>query len=124
MYTIRCEALKFKLRKSHKKVLKKVNKYLIEGIKPSGDVADNDNVDSPKKLTKVPAKTEKHSEEVLESQVDNTQHVEQKVTQGSSKDMKTPRKGNKLYFRMICKIILLKNSVVRLTIPCGSYDSG
>ena len=34
-YTIRCEVLDFKLRKSHKKVLKKVNKYLIQGIKPS-----------------------------------------------------------------------------------------
>ncbi|XP_052810980.1 arginyl-tRNA--protein transferase 1-like isoform X1 [Mya arenaria] len=37
MYTIRCEALNFKMRKSHKKVLKKVNKFLIDGIKPSSD---------------------------------------------------------------------------------------
>lgn len=96
MYTIRCEALKFKLRKSHKKVLKKVNKYLIEGIKPSGDVADSDDVDLPKKMTKIPAKAENQSEAVSESGVDRAQHVEQKVTQGSSKDTKTPRKGNKL----------------------------
>ncbi|KAL4233849.1 Arginyl-tRNA--protein transferase 1 [Mactra antiquata] len=42
MYTIRCEALNFKLRKSHKKVIKKMNKYLIEGVKPKCDKNDED----------------------------------------------------------------------------------
>ena len=36
-YTIRCEVLNFKMRKSHKKVIKKVNRYLIHGIKPEKD---------------------------------------------------------------------------------------
>lgn len=33
-YTIRCRALDFKLNKSHKKQIKRVNRYLIHGIKP------------------------------------------------------------------------------------------
>jgi arginine-tRNA-protein transferase len=33
--TKRCDALNFKLRKSHKKVLKKFNKFLLTGEKPS-----------------------------------------------------------------------------------------
>lgn len=32
-YTIRCDALKFNLSKSHKKVLKRVNRFLIKGEK-------------------------------------------------------------------------------------------
>ncbi|KAH9507257.1 Arginyl-tRNA--protein transferase 1 [Bulinus truncatus] len=32
-YTIRCDALKFKLSKSHKKLIKKVNRYLITGCR-------------------------------------------------------------------------------------------
>ncbi|XP_076444950.1 arginyl-tRNA--protein transferase 1-like [Babylonia areolata] len=36
MYTIRCDALRFRLSKSHKKVLKRVNRYLITGEKPGG----------------------------------------------------------------------------------------
>lgn len=36
-YTIRCEVLNFKMRKSHKKIMKKVNRYLIHGIKPEKD---------------------------------------------------------------------------------------
>lgn len=34
MYTIRCDAPKFRLSKSHKKVIKRVNRYLITGQKP------------------------------------------------------------------------------------------
>ena len=41
-YTIRCEVADFKIRKSHKKVIKKVNKYLIDGFKPSGGGAGMD----------------------------------------------------------------------------------
>uniref|UniRef100_A0A0B7ANR0 Arginyl-tRNA--protein transferase 1 n=2 Tax=Arion vulgaris TaxID=1028688 RepID=A0A0B7ANR0_9EUPU len=33
-YTIRCHALEFKLSKSQKKVIKRVNKFLISGVKP------------------------------------------------------------------------------------------
>jgi len=44
-YTIRCEANDFKLRKSHKKALKKVNKFLIHGIKSSCDKNDDDKDD-------------------------------------------------------------------------------
>ncbi|CAL1542689.1 unnamed protein product [Lymnaea stagnalis] len=36
-YPIRCEALNFKLNKSHKKQIKKVNRYLITGIKSAQD---------------------------------------------------------------------------------------
>ncbi|KAG5677920.1 hypothetical protein PVAND_007636 [Polypedilum vanderplanki] len=32
MYTIKCDALNFKLSRSHKKIIKKVNKYLKDGI--------------------------------------------------------------------------------------------
>ncbi|CAG2164797.1 unnamed protein product, partial [Oppiella nova] len=35
MYTIRCDALNFKLRKSHKKVIKKLNGFIISGEKSS-----------------------------------------------------------------------------------------
>ncbi len=33
-YAIKCDVLNFKLNKSHKKVIKKVNKYLNTGVKP------------------------------------------------------------------------------------------
>lgn len=33
MYTIKCDALNFKLTRSHKKILKKVNKFLHDGVK-------------------------------------------------------------------------------------------
>lgn len=33
MYTIKCDALNFKLSKSHKKILKRMNKFLRDGIK-------------------------------------------------------------------------------------------
>ncbi|KAK3770372.1 hypothetical protein RRG08_028270 [Elysia crispata] len=36
-YTIRCRALDYKLNKSHKKQIKRVNRYLIHGIKPGKD---------------------------------------------------------------------------------------
>ncbi|CAG5125688.1 unnamed protein product [Candidula unifasciata] len=36
-YTIRCHPLEFKLNKSHKKVIKRVNKFLISGVKPGHD---------------------------------------------------------------------------------------
>lgn len=33
MYTIKCDAMSFKLNKSHKKILKRMNKFLRDGIK-------------------------------------------------------------------------------------------
>ncbi|XP_059619910.1 arginyl-tRNA--protein transferase 1-like isoform X1 [Phlebotomus argentipes] len=36
-YTIRCDALNFKLSKSHKKILKRMNKFLRDGIKECGE---------------------------------------------------------------------------------------
>ena len=42
MYAIRCEALNFKLSKSQKKVIKRVNRYLITGQKPGAADADAD----------------------------------------------------------------------------------
>ncbi|XP_005097396.1 arginyl-tRNA--protein transferase 1 isoform X1 [Aplysia californica] len=43
-YTIRCDTSGFKLNKSHKKVIKKVNRFLITGVKSSAeeDAKDND----------------------------------------------------------------------------------
>ena len=46
MYAIRCEALNFKLSKSQKKVIKRVNRYLITGQKPGAADADADADDS------------------------------------------------------------------------------
>ena len=40
-YTIKCDTLKFKLSKSQKKVIKRVNKYLITGVK-QGESHDAD----------------------------------------------------------------------------------
>ncbi|CAG2219002.1 ATE1 [Mytilus edulis] len=40
-YTIKMEALNFRMNKSHKKIIKQVNKYLIHGIKP-GEVKGQD----------------------------------------------------------------------------------
>ncbi|BFZ09834.1 hypothetical protein BsWGS_12873 [Bradybaena similaris] len=43
-YTIRCHPLEFKLNKSHKKVIKRVNKFLVLGVKPGhgSNVADQE----------------------------------------------------------------------------------
>ncbi|XP_055678462.1 arginyl-tRNA--protein transferase 1 isoform X2 [Lutzomyia longipalpis] len=40
-YTIRCDALNFKLSKSHKKIIKRVNKFLRDGLKDSGEKESN-----------------------------------------------------------------------------------
>ena len=93
MYTIRCEALKFKLRKSHKKVLKKVNKYLIEGIKPSSDMADGETEEIEKPTTAKPTKSKDQSAESSSTQSKGGQSAEEKVSQGPSKVVKSPRKG-------------------------------
>ncbi|XP_038110551.1 arginyl-tRNA--protein transferase 1 isoform X1 [Culex quinquefasciatus] len=37
-YTIKCDALGFRLNKSHKKIIKRVNKFLRDGLKGEGDV--------------------------------------------------------------------------------------
>lgn len=42
MYTIKCDALNFKLNKSHKKILKRMNKFLRDGIKDKDDVNMHD----------------------------------------------------------------------------------
>ena len=44
-YAIKCEVLNFKLNKSHKKVVKRVNKYLNSGVKPGSSKTDSDDVD-------------------------------------------------------------------------------
>ena len=44
-YAIKCEALNFKLNKSHKKVLKRVNKYLNTGVKPGSGKTETKGID-------------------------------------------------------------------------------
>lgn len=41
MYTIKCDAMNFKLNKSHKKILKRMNKFLRDGIKDKHNDDDN-----------------------------------------------------------------------------------
>lgn len=43
MYTIKCDAINFKLNKSHKKILKRMNKFLRDGIKDNnpGQTSDS-----------------------------------------------------------------------------------
>lgn len=42
MYTIKCDAMSFKLSRSHKKVLKKVNRFLRDGIKEKNRTNNQD----------------------------------------------------------------------------------
>lgn len=92
-YTIRCEALNFKLRKSHKKVLKRVNKYLIHGIKPSAEkgeeLEDNDDEDNK-------GKGESDEKQISEGSNVSTQESEIPESSGTSTvdQSKTPRKGS------------------------------
>ena len=44
-YAIKCEVLNFKLNKSHKKVLKRVNKYLNSDVKPGSSKTNSEEVD-------------------------------------------------------------------------------
>ena len=44
-YAIKCEVLNFKLNKSHKKVVKRVNKFLNCGVKPGSSKTDTEDVD-------------------------------------------------------------------------------
>ena len=44
-YAIKCEVLNFKLNKSHKKVVKPVNKYLNSGVKPGSSKTDSEKID-------------------------------------------------------------------------------
>ena len=59
MYTIKCDAINFKPRKSHKKILKKMNKFLKDGtkeknfIRSHGDASTSDNPKPSKEHTKI-----------------------------------------------------------------------
>lgn len=45
LYTIKCEAKDFKLNKSHKKILKRMKKFLNDGIKEKDDISDKKSSD-------------------------------------------------------------------------------
>ncbi|XP_064595718.1 arginyl-tRNA--protein transferase 1-like [Liolophura sinensis] len=78
-YTIRCEALRFKLSKSHKKVLKRVNRFLIKGEK-SGTSEETEVKPSKGTGTDGPPQADKSEQRLRES--------------GSDTDRKKePRKG-------------------------------
>lgn len=89
-YTIRCEALNFKLRKSHKKVLKKVNKYLIEGIRPSGDAEDKLEGCRSVVSKENPGVSSKDSS----CEVSTATETVQKPVESGEQQKKTPRKGH------------------------------
>lgn len=90
-YTIRCEALNFKLRKSHKKVLKKVNKYLIHGIKPSAEkeeIEDNEDISEGKSGND-------HKTSVTSTASGTTDNPSGTNSENTTK---TPRKGTQWFF--------------------------
>ncbi|GFR87448.1 arginyl-tRNA--protein transferase 1 [Elysia marginata] len=64
-YTIRCRALDFKLSKSHKKQIKRVNRYLIHGIKP-GKEEDQEEDEASK--TKKTSKNDESQDSVNQTQ--------------------------------------------------------
>ena len=76
-YPIRCNALEFKISKSQKKVIKRVNKFLNTGIRPNKlarDIADSGDV----------SELESHAEYIAganrcgsEDAISDTQHMKQ-----------------------------------------------
>ena len=62
-YTIRCEVLNYKMRKSQKKTLKKVNRYLIHGIKPEKDKDEEESEGNQSKSIKTESQSKAGSQE-------------------------------------------------------------
>lgn len=99
MYTIRCKALEFKLRKSHKKVLKKVNRYLIDGIKPAGDKDHEECAEDDNKGGKTEKQTVNESEEKPGTSTSESEPTSKSAEKrGASSSSRTPRPGFILYF--------------------------
>jgi len=113
MYTIRCEALKFQLRKSHKKVLKRVNKFLIDGVRPDpGEDLEGEGTGSSRH-TQQPASskadsqapstqgagpsrhTQQPASSMADSQATSMQGASSTGTPESKSDRHMPKKGKK-----------------------------
>ncbi|XP_052241023.1 arginyl-tRNA--protein transferase 1-like [Dreissena polymorpha] len=90
LYTIRCEVLNFKLRKSQKKVLKKVNKYLIEGIKPTSDKDDDNPLGDQDDF--VDGENQSEQNPGTQAATLDQEHIAEDLS-GSEKEHKVPRKG-------------------------------
>ena len=115
MYTIRCEVLKFQLRKSHKKVLKRVNKFLIDGVRPDPgeDLEGEEEGTVPSRHTQQPASSKadsqatstqgagpsRHTQQPASSKADSqapsTQGADSTSTPESKSDRHMPKKGKK-----------------------------
>lgn len=139
-YTIRCEALNFKLRKSHKKVLKKVNKYLIHGIKPTSDDKDEE-LEAPNDKAGDKSKEKDKSDKLEKSHDSEGTSVDIKPADetsatSSGSQHKTPRKGNiiitvKLFVQLWAFQTTSKNVLCAITSPykhklcvsCKSLDN-
>ena len=67
-YTIRCEVLNYKMRKSQKKTLKKVNRYLIHGIKPEKDKDQEESEGNQSKSIKTESQSKAGSQETDKKQ--------------------------------------------------------
>ena len=121
-YTIRCDSLNFKLRKSHKKVLKKVNRYLIHGIKPTSDKdeefeeLDNETEEKADSNKKAKPETGESTEKASDSAVP-TIPAESSDTQSDNTSKTIPRKG---VVSVYC--LLYKNDFfVRFSFSAKSY---
>lgn len=88
MYTIKCDALNFKLNKSHKKILKRMKKFLRDGIQNKDE---NPQHDSGVSESQGPVPPKEHSEVVIEG-INVSAIPETKV---NLKLPKTPKEMNK-----------------------------
>jgi len=85
-YTIKCDAPNFKLSKSHKKILKQVNRYLIHGIK-KGD-SDHKEEDKGNPEAKDEGKMEASSD-----QEPSKTNITSEARPSSTESKKKPRSG-------------------------------
>lgn len=119
MYTIKCDAMSFKLSRSHKKVLKKVNRFLRDGIKEKNRTNNQDIqlgiVDEPtpskkhtnldvKELTSI-AKSKKIVNEtkantMLEMSIDDKMISHTAITNKSDDAQKSMRPTKKKFMRL------------------------
>lgn len=87
MYTIKCDAMSFRLNKSHKKILKRMNKFLRDGIRDKDHVRPDDSRTSE-------SQEPKHAKKPSEMQLEGINTAAVTQTKNLSVDSTAPPKND------------------------------
>ena len=111
-YTIRCEVLNFKMKKSQKKTLKKVNRYLIHGIKPEKDKEDEEAEGNQPKTVKSETQSTPGTQSTDKKQSTDLTNNNQETSAGQvPKKAKAPKPGKNNFSKILTFTTLWTYSV-------------